>query len=93
MGGFTRAASVVGLICVSAGALGIDLSIASSAVNDTWHVAVDSIPGLEQGLNLPYENYIANDTEGLVTPNGLREISNIFSKDTGGLVMSTGGLV
>lgn len=93
VGGFARAASVVGIICASAGAFGIDNAIASSAVNDTWHIAVDSIPGFEQGLNLPYENFITTDTGGLITPSGLQEINSIFGKDTGGLVLSTGGLV
>lgn len=93
VGGFARTASVVGVICTAAGAFGIDSATAGAAINDTWHIAVDSIPGLEQGLDLPYEGYVTADTGGLVASSGLQEISSMIVKDTGGLVLSTGGLV
>lgn len=87
VGGTVKTASVIGLICASAGALGIDPESARAAINSTWEMAVDSIPGLDSiaySTESPQKLEVAMHTGGLATTTNLEELRTMVH--TGGLV-------
>lgn len=81
VGGAARAASVVGFVCATAGALGVDPVSIVGAVNDTWEIATSSIPEMTSNPLFPSSGAVGLDTGGLAqfTPNATMT-------DTGGLV-------
>lgn len=81
VGGAAGAASVVGLVCATAGALGVDPVSVAGAVNDTWDIAIESIPGMTSESIFPSISRVTFDTGGLA-----QFIPRTAMMDTGGLV-------
>jgi len=81
VGGAARAASVVGLVCATAGALGVDPVSVADAVNDTWDIAIESVPGMTSESVFPSIGRVSLDTGGLA-----QFIPRTTMMDTGGLV-------
>ncbi|MCP4182447.1 MAG: hypothetical protein GY761_03910 [Hyphomicrobiales bacterium] len=79
VGGTARAASIVGLVCATAGALGIDLDTARNAIENTWEIAIQSIPGLQENSEDGGKILLQNaHTGGLAYP-------SVATLHTGGL--------
>ena len=81
--GGTSRASIAGLICVSAGAFGIDMDVAKAAVDQLWHIVASSIPGVDPNVMQQFDRQVALHTGGLVISN-VKEMSSMIH--TGGLV-------
>jgi hypothetical protein len=94
VGGMARAGSVVGLICAIAGALGIDFSEARDAIEKTWHIVAESIPGLGP---LDANIVTAVHTGGLAGPEAVAlhtgGLTNTFNLAEMKMMLHTGGLV